>query len=394
MDIRGKLQLKSAQVSTASAGDPRLKFQKRSSEVLDRAYDDRGKRTKSTGMGKTIWDKEKLDKYGIGEFNCLHNGSFFIEALPLSFEAGVPYCRDLSVHFQVGFAGDQFICAHRYHGQKCYRCEIQAKLYREIPRVPGQKPPDNIKALYPNDRMGYLIYDRTAEFLNGESPSANFEVWNMPKKKVHEEIQSRVRDKITRQTLDISDMTPGGDGRTIGFEVAMDGPFPSYKGFELVVRPSPIPVEIAERLSMLITDANAAGYKNAIDFLLHIPTYDEVKISMLTESEAGEPQAPDAPRPGSPPVGIPAGEDKQKPPAPGFPMQHASNEEITQMLVTKYEALQTKLTNMNSIQWMLWLKSDGKEYADAVSQMTKESAIQAIVEALLEDDCLKHNIKL
>ena len=39
MDIRGKLQLKSAQVATASAGDPRLKFQKRSAEVLDRAYD-------------------------------------------------------------------------------------------------------------------------------------------------------------------------------------------------------------------------------------------------------------------------------------------------------------------------------------------------------------------
>jgi hypothetical protein len=238
--------------------------------------------------------------------------------------------------------------------------------------------------------MGYLIYDRTAEFLNGESPSTSFDVWNMPKKKVHEEIQSRVRDKITRQTLDISDMTPGGDGRTIGFEVAMDGPVPAYKGFELVVRPSPIPVEIAEKLAQLITDANAAGFKSAIDYLLHIPTYDEVKTSMLTESEAGEPQAPDTPRPGS--VDIPAGDPKQ--PATGFPMQHSSPEEITQMLVTKYEALQAKLTNMNSIQWMLWLKSEGKEYADAVSQMTKEAAIQAIVEALLEDDCMKHNIKL
>jgi hypothetical protein len=392
VDIRGKLKLMGS-VGKPAGNDPRLLFQKRSAEVLDRTYEDRAKRSKSTGMGKTIWDREKLEAFGIGEFNCLKNGSYFVEALPLSFEAGVPYSRELCVHFQVGFAGDQFICPHRYHGEKCYRCEQQAKKFRETPRVPGAKISDALKALYPNDREGYLIYDRTAELLNGESPSLNFNVWNMPKKKVHEEIQARVRDKITRQTLDISDLTPGGDGRTIGFEVAMDGPFPSYKGFELIVRPSPIPIEIAEKLSVLIAAANEAGFKNAIDYLLHIPTYEEIKASMLTESETKEPQAPDAPQ------DIPADDDKPAPAGnppkiPPLAAQHVSQEEITAQLVTKYENLQQKLTGMNSIQWMLWLKSEGKEFADAVSAMSKESAISAIVEALLEDDCLKHGIKL
>jgi hypothetical protein len=394
IDIRSKLKLKSSGTSTlVSNDDPRSLFKKRATEVLERTYEDRGKRTKSTGMGKTIWDKEKLDKFGIGEFNCLRNGSYFIEVLPLGFEVGVPYSRSLSVHFQVGFAGDHFICNHRYSGSKCYRCEQQAKKFRETPRIPGAKISDALKALYPNDREGYLIWDRTAELLNGESPSSLIEVWNMPKKKVHEEIQSRVRDKITRNTLDISDLTPGGEGRTVAFEVTMEGTFPIYKGFDLIARTSPVTPEVAAKLATIIKAANEAGYKNAIDYLLHIPTYEEVKESMLTESEAGEPQAPDAPPSDHP-------SDNQPPSAgqplrtPAPPAQHMSDEEVTAMLVKKYEDLQAKLTGMNAIQWMMWLKSDGKEYAESLQGYSKEAAIQMLIEALLEEDCLNHGIKL
>ena len=71
-----------------------------------------------------------------------------------------------------------------------------------------------------------------------------------------------------------------------------------------------------------------------------------------------------------------------------------SKDEIMAMLVTKYENLQAKLTGMNTIQWMMWLKGEGKEYADSVAGIAKDQAIQMIVEALLEDDCLKHNISL
>lgn len=400
MDIRSKLKLK-GNTGLASANDPRALFQKRSSDVLERTYEERGKRTKSTGMGKTIWDKEKLDAFGIEEFNCLKNGSYFIEALPLSFEAGVPYSRELCVHFQVGFAGDHFICMHRYQGAKCYRCEQQALKFREMPRIPGQKIPDHIKALYPNDRMGYLIWDRTAELLNGESPSNLIQVWNMPKKKVHEEIQSRVRDKLTRQTLDISDLTPGGDGRTIAFEVAMDGPFPVYKGFDLIVRSSPVPPEIAEKLVDIIKAANESGFKNAIDYLLHIPTYDEVKTSMLTEAEVGEPQAPDTPASGeqSPASGssVVIQQDRfagRKPNSPSPPAQHMTDEEVTEMLVKKYEDMQTRLTNMNSIQWLMWLKGEGKEFAEALQGYSKEAAITMLIETLLQEDCLNHGIKM
>lgn len=386
LDIRNKLKLK-GQAGTVPATDPRAMFKKRTAEVLDRTYDDRSKRTKSTGMGRTIWDKDKLDAFGIDEFNCLKNGSYFIEALPLSFDPAVAYNRPLQVHFQVGFAGDHFICVHRYAGTKCYRCEIQAKLYREIPRVPGVKPPDHIKALYPNDRQGYLIWDRTAELLNGESPSTQISVWNMPKNKVHEEIQARVRDKITRATLDISDLTPGGDGRTIAFEVAMDGPFPNYKGFDLVLRQSPVTAEIAGKLAEIITAAQEAGFKTAIDYLLHIPTYDEVKTSMLTESEAGEPNAPD--QPVDTPKDTPP---TARPPSPA--QQHVSDEERVTALVQKYEDMQSRLNGMNPIQWMLYLKGEGKEYAEAIAGLPKDVAIGQIVESLLEEECIKMGIKL
>jgi hypothetical protein len=386
MDIRSKLKLRGDQGKPAE-GDPRLRFQKRNQEVLDQTFENRGKRSKGTGMGKSIWDKEKLEKYGIEEFYCLKNGSYFVEVLPLSFDPGVSYSKELCVHFQVGFSGDHFLCLHRYNGSKCYRCEEQAKLYRQIPRVPGQKPPDKIKALYPNDRMGYLVWDRTAELLNGESPSPIIQVWNMPKKMVHEEIQSRVRDKITRHLLDISDMNPGGDGRTVSFEVAMEGPFPKYKGFDLTPRPSPIPPEIAEKLVALIEESTKLGFKTAIDYLLHVPTYEEVKTSMLTETDDQDENREKTP------LDVPKGEE-DKSPRPTPPAQNMNQEEITQMLVTKYENLQAKLTGMNAIQWMMWLKGEGKEYADSIKDTPKDQAIQLIVEALLEEDCLKHGITL
>jgi hypothetical protein len=388
MDIRSKLRLKGEQAKPAE-NDPRYMFKKRSQETLDRTYEDRGKRSKGTGMGKSIWNQERLKDYGIEEFNCLKNGTYFIEVLPLSFDPTVSYARELVVHFQVGISQDHFLCLHRYSGSKCYRCEEQAKLYRSMPRVPGQKPPDHVRALYPNDRMGYLIWDRTAELLNGESPSPIIQVWNMPKKKVHEEIQARVRDKITRHILDISDLTPGGDGRTVSFEVAMDSQFPQYKGFDLSPRPTPVPPEIAKILTNVIQDSTDGGYKTAIDYLLHVPTYEEVKASMLTEKDD---DAKDEDK-GAPkgPLDIPK-DDAQQQPSPG-PLQ-GNQEDIMQALVTKYEQLQTKLIGMNPIQWSMWLKTEGKEYAEAVAGIKKDEAVAMIVEALLEDECLRHNIKL
>jgi len=394
MDIKSKLHLRGEQ-GKLDESDPRLRFKKRNTEVLDRQYEDRGKRTKATGMGKTIWNKELLDKYEINEFNCLKDGSYFFDVLPICFESDLPYSETLCVHFQVGFAGDHFICSHRLALGKCYRCEQQAKLFRETPKVPGGKVPDHIKALYPNDRMGYLIWERTAELLNGETPSNYLSVWNMPKKKVHEEIQTRVRDKISRTTLDISDLAPGGDGRTVSFDVQMEGTFPQYKGFELNPRPSPVPQEIAAKLTQLIEDAMAAGYKNAIQYLLHYPTYDEVKTSMLTEDESEEAPAPDVPpQPSQQKEGpLKIGEGVQiKSPKP--PLQNVSVEEITNALITKYEILQSKLQKMNLIQWKMWLSTEGKEFKESVEGMEKEIAIQSIIEVLLEEECERSGIKL
>ena len=276
--------------SSSSSGGVgiRNKFQKREQSVLDKTYEERSERSKSIGVGKSIFTKEVMEQFKITEFDITILGDRFIEILPVSFSPVIPYFKEVPVHYKVGFAGDSFICLLRHFARPCYRCEQQQKYFRENPKTAGVALPDLIKGYYPTDRIIFLVWERTKELINNEPPVFNVQLWSSSKKKVHEEIQVKVRDKISKRTLDISDINPGGEGRTVSFTIEKQGQYPSYKGFDLNERISPIPDPILEQLDYILTEAQNAGFDNAIDMFLHTPTYEEIEKSMITEGQISD----------------------------------------------------------------------------------------------------------
>ena len=353
------------------------KFQRRSQSVLDKTYESREERSKAGGMGKQIFEKDVLEEFGITEFQPT-SGDRFIEVLPISFDPNVPYFRETCVHFSVGFAQDQFICPHRFLGQKCYRCEVQQRLFRTNKSVT-----DEIKRLYPSDRIIYLLWERTKELLEEEPPDFSLQLWNAPKTKVHAKIQNLTRDKLKRTTLDISDVTTK-EGRTIGLTISRQGDFPDYGGFELHQRQEPIPEEILEQLELIIITAEERGYqKNSLDMFFHIPEYDEIKESMLTED----------------------GEEGQQPTEEGdttvtkrFPRQQQESEHGTQSkeavekeILEYCEELSKELTEITSLGFNKWCRENN--YEEAIG-MDKTEAIEAIVEDVYSKMIAESDIKL
>lgn len=354
---------KTMQIST-TRGTLLDKFQKRDQSVLDKTYESREERTKAGGMGKNIFEKNIMDEFGITEFDPYIFGDRFIEILPISFNPTVPYFRETCVHYSVGFAQDQFICPHRFLGSKCYRCEVQQKLFRINNSVT-----DEIKRLYPSDRVVYLLWERTKELLEEEAPDYSLQIWCAPKKKVHSKIQILTRDKLKRTTLDISDVTTE-EGRTIGMTIEKQGTFPEYSGFELHPRQEPIPEEILEQLELIIVTAEDRGYlRYSLDMFLHIPDYDEIKESMLTEDDTKEEQT--------------NGDSEQN--TKRFPRKEKqeeqthtkSKEDVEKEIVDYCEELSKELTEMKSFVFNKWCRENN--YAEAVG-MDQTEAIEAIVE--------------
>ena len=277
-------------------GGVRDKFKKRDTSTLEKTYENRDKQSKSGSMGKTIFNHEILSAFEIEEWQPhLVIGDLFYDILPVSFIPHIPYHWECQVHFAVGFAKDAFICPHQAHRKHCYRCEQQAKLYRAKEEYLNEKRwsedkfKNAAKKLYPQDRIVYLLWKRTEELLGDEPPDFTLRVWNAPKVAVHQEIQGKVRDKINRTTLDISDVSPNGEGRTVAMEVSKRktsaGTFPGYGSFDLHKRENPIPNEILTQLDTLITEAEDQGFQNAIEYLIHYADYDEIKESMQTEED-------------------------------------------------------------------------------------------------------------
>jgi hypothetical protein len=387
--FKNRLQTKTT-TAPAQSDNIRNRFQKRKAETLEQTYQEKDKRSKAGSLGKSIFNKELLSKFNISEFG-VKAGTYFLDILPLSFEATAMYHREIQVHFGVGFSQDAFICMHRFKTDRCYRCETQQKLYRE-----NNKVTDEIKKLYPSDRVLYLLLDRTAELANGEAPNTQWSVWNCAKKKVHNEIHSRVRDKITHVTLDISDLSIGGEGRHVGFEVEIQKNFPLYKAFDLYKRDSPVPDDVVVSLSAFIEEAEANGFTSnkTIDYLLHFPDYEEVKDSMLTEAMV---EAPDEPGGSSEGGGelTPAQQRLAALKKGGASTSGAkSKDEILSEMVAKFEKLQTELEAMNVLKWKSWLNGDGKEYKESANDMPKEEAIPLIVEDMMGTECKKLGISL
>jgi len=264
--------------------DLRSKFKKRNQELLEKVYDDRETRSSSFGRGKSIFNSELMEKFGIREFRA-KDGDNFLEILPLDFEGKEKYFRELSVHNSVGLNNDQYICMARLN-DKCFRCEYQKLLYRKT-----DKPTDEIKTLYPSDRSLYFVWDRTEEMSKDEDPKYEIGIWNSSKKMDHSEMQSLVRDKRKKTIIDISDVSEDGEGKTVYFKQTKKktdtGTFPDHAGFELLDRDTAIPEEVLEQLEEIIAAAEKNG-ENPIDMFLIFSDYDDLKEAMQSEIEASE----------------------------------------------------------------------------------------------------------
>lgn len=356
------------------------KFQRRSQSVLDKTYESREDRSKAGGMGKQIFEKEVLEEFSITEFQPTA-GDRFIEILPISFDPNVPYFRETCVHFSVGFSQDQFICPHRFLGQKCYRCEVQQRLFRVNKSVT-----DEIKRLYPSDRIVYLLWERTKELLEEEAPDFHLQIWNAPKKKVHSKIQNLTRDKLKRTTLDISDVTTN-EGRTIGLTIERQGDFPDYSGFELHQRQDPIPEEILEQLEAIIVTADERGYKRySLDMFFHIPEYDEIKESMLTEEDGGEEQQEESNGESVKQTRFPR-QQKEKEPTHGTQSKEAVEKEVIEYC----EELSKELAELKSFGFNKWCRENN--YEEAIG-MDQSEAIEAIVEDVYTKMIAESDIQL
>lgn len=254
------------------------KFKKKSKEVLGKIYKEKDERSKLPS-GRTIFNPEAMEELGLTEFKP-HIGENFIEILPLDYDEDSEYFREYPVHSGVGPNMDQYICLKRFKdGSKCFRCEVQRKMYKQS----DGETTNEIKRLYPADRTIYLVWDRTKEFVKEDEPDFKLQVFNASKKMVHTQIQDIVRDKKKKTILDISDVEPEGEGRTVFFKVTIkeseDGKFPTFGSFDLSEREEPLPDEIMGLLEDVI-DKALEKKNNVIDYVIHVPTYEELKESM------------------------------------------------------------------------------------------------------------------
>jgi hypothetical protein len=380
-------------LTTGGGGGIRDKFKKRDVTTLEKTYENRDKQTKSGSMGKTIFNPEILSNFEIEEWQP-HQvvGDHFFDIMPVSFIPHIPYHFECQVHFAVGFAKDAFICPHHAHRKHCYRCEQQAKLYRKKDEYLNEKRwsedkfKDAAKKLYPQDRIAYLLWKRTEELLGDEPPDFTLRVWNAPKTAVHQEIQGKVRDKINRSTLDISDVSPDGEGRTVAMEVAKKktsaGTFPNYGSFDLHKREKPIPNEILEQLDTLITEAESEGFQNAIEYLLHYADYEEIKESMITEEDDEDEESTTKPKNGSTSSLRQRLEQKEEKEKEGYDASKTSVEETLSEIESECEKTRQELGGLSSIRFKAWCNKN--EYKVALEFYYQSEAVDAIVEDMYE----------
>jgi hypothetical protein len=386
-------RLKNRKKLTTGGGGVRDKFKKRDVSTLEKTYENRDKQTKSGSMGKTIFNHEILSNFGIEEWLPHQTvGDHFFDIMPVSFVPHIPYHFECQVHFAVGFAKDAFICPHHAHRKHCYRCEQQAKLYRKKDEYLNEKRwsedkfKDAAKKLYPQDRIAYLIWKRTEELLGDEPADFTLRVWNAPKQAVHQEIQGKVRDKINRSTLDISDVSPDGEGRTVAMEVTKKktsaGTFPNYGSFDLHKREKPIPNEILEQLDTFITEAESEGFQNAIEHLLYYADYEEIKESMITEEDDEDEETATKTKNGNTSSLRQRLEQKEEKEKEGYNASKTSVDETLSEIESECEKTRQELGALSSIRFKAWCNKN--EYKVALEFDSQSEGVDAIVEDMYE----------
>jgi hypothetical protein len=374
--IRDRLKKKKA--ANEDDDDITSKFKKRKKETLKKTYEDKDKRSSMFAESQGVFNKELMEELGIEEFkiNTKQDGVYFGEILPCSFDPDCPYFLEGSVHYKVGMDNKQFICMQRLMGKPCYRCKKQKMLYNI-----HKSTTDEIKALFPSDRVFYLWWDRTDELANEKPQTYNIKIWSAPKKGAHSEIQSKVRNKLTKEIIDISDINEDGEGKTVYFEIAIketeDGDnIPTYGAFDLVDREEPIPKKILKKLDIIITELESRMTKemtSPLHALLYLPTYEEIQEAMEDEIHDEEPEE--------------KSKDKGKSKKEKLKKLQKESEKEEEEPEDKVdlEQLEEELNDMSKLQILRWMKENGlKKFADI--DLDKEELVQKVISLYSDDE--------
>lgn len=395
IDFKKRLLQNKGNATTQSTGEGIYsKFQKRSTDTLEKIYEDRDKRLNPKFSGRRIFNEEVMQEFGILEYLPALGDNFF-EILPISLQPTIPYFKQAPVHYGVGFNRDSFICTSRWEGPiekrgACHRCTVQSQVYQILPQ--GKKPEgklrDYCKMLYPTDRALYLLFSRTNELLKQEEPDLNLYIWASPITKIHKPIQEKVRNKISRDQFDVSDVTPNGEGKTVGFTMEKNkGDFANYTSLELIPRDKPIPPALLTKLLNLLETAESMGYSNALDMLIYFPDQSEIKESMKTEAiqfingelvemdANGNAEESEQAGTGEPNTGTSL-RDKLK----AQTKEEPANEKMTEDQIAEYLIqFQSELQGMTMFKFKLWLKQNGYQ---SLSSEPQEGAINIIIDEL------------
>jgi hypothetical protein len=375
----------------SGGGDLYSKFKKRNTELLDKIYGERDKRTTANYSGKRVLNQELLEEHGMAD-HAPSIGDHFFEILPPSYSDNEPYFLEVPVHFNIGLNNDSFICVDRYKGRnvrvkdECHRCKVQRSIYKSLgdKRAEG-KLKDYVVSLYPTDRIAFLIWDRTDELLKQEDPEYKLQIWVAPKESIHKEIQEKARNKIAGVQLDVSDISPDGEGRTIGYTMTKNkGDYPKYGSLELIPREKPLPKEIVKKLDELLTIAEENGYNNAIEMFLNIPDQNDIKDAM--EEDENNPEAKETNRENDddetteekqeakPKASLRDRLKKMKEPEPEPEQEDDIEDELME--------LQTELESMSAFKFKMWCKKNGYEEA---LEFPQQEAVLAIIDDMYRE---------
>ena len=375
MGIKERLAAKKAGKSGKS--NIRDKFQKRDQKTLEKAWEERDKRS-GFGTGKSIFNEELMEELEIGEFkpDTQKEGVYYCEIMPVSYDPTEAYFIEVPIHQQVGMNNDNLVCTQRYalkgFQAPCFRCITQKQLYKES----QGETTNEIKALFPRDRVIYLVWDRTEEFNNDAEPVYKLDIWNAPKEGVHSKLQSKVKNKRTQELIDISDVSKNGEGKTVYTEVEIrenvdkgtkkKQKFPQYE-IDLLDREEPIPDEILEKLDFVIEELQkrmSKKHNNPLEVFIHFPEEGEMETAMATEVYSNNNDN--------------GGESKKD-----------DDDEVNALLEIDLEQLYEELTAMKStFKMKRWIKENGLEDDIETQGKNAEELVDSIVEYIeaLQDE--------
>jgi hypothetical protein len=144
----------------------------------------------------------------------------------------------------------------RSYNKPCYICEQ---------RNNTDLSTEEMEALRPKRRTVYAIWDRDAE-------TKGVQVWEVAHWYMEKKLQARAKRPRGGGYVNYSHPKRG---KSISFSITAKGEFKEYDGHDFIDRDDEIPEEILEKVP-------------PIDELLHLPSYEEVKVAYLCTAKDEE----------------------------------------------------------------------------------------------------------